>query len=405
MPVSYKRKNSMKKSKSSKGSKSSKLSKRVKTRKSTKTKKRLMRKSKNRSVVRKMRGGVDPDDVLRAIPANLTFDELTLIITDLQSLFRFSQTNKYYWDLINENLMQFINTIFKTLPPEEKAFIEIMRTNMDRFTKLILAEIMLLFKYYNKLDFTNTFKQIYNIDDDIVFNKYLDFMKNKIEYLYLIYKYEFNNLIKVEAKDLEEKKLYFLPEYEFPTNIDEAQVLTFFKPYIQFPSTSLPTDVQENFYFTLIEKTIENNDVTLKIEYYDPHVNEEQENEFNLTLTSTAYVTENSTEPYIEYNKYIITTLVNIYNSIIKKKHNNKTRKEANNKKEKQVIFRKKIMNNTLKKSDIPDPLPGLSKRKLNFFTFYEANKDKYTDKNKLIEDLKGEFPSYFSLISNTNYE
>ena len=57
MPVSYKRKNSMKKSKSSKGSKSSKLSKRVKTRKSTKTKKRLTRKSKNGSVVRKMRGG------------------------------------------------------------------------------------------------------------------------------------------------------------------------------------------------------------------------------------------------------------------------------------------------------------------------------------------------------------
>ena len=63
MPVSYKRKNSMKKSKSSKGSKSSKLSKRVKTRKSTKTKKRLMRKSKNGSVVRKMRGGVDPIDM------------------------------------------------------------------------------------------------------------------------------------------------------------------------------------------------------------------------------------------------------------------------------------------------------------------------------------------------------
>ena len=59
MPVSYKRKNSMKKSKSSKGSKSSKLSKRVKTRKSTKTKKRLTRKSKNGSVVRKMRGGAD----------------------------------------------------------------------------------------------------------------------------------------------------------------------------------------------------------------------------------------------------------------------------------------------------------------------------------------------------------
>ena len=59
MPVSYKRKNSMKKSKSSKGSKSSKLSKRVKTPKNTKPKKRLTRKSKNGSVVRKMRGGAD----------------------------------------------------------------------------------------------------------------------------------------------------------------------------------------------------------------------------------------------------------------------------------------------------------------------------------------------------------
>jgi hypothetical protein len=65
MPVSYKRKNTMKKSKSSKGSKSSKLSKRVKTRKSTKTKKRLTRKSKNGSVVRKMRGGRDNNNNLQ----------------------------------------------------------------------------------------------------------------------------------------------------------------------------------------------------------------------------------------------------------------------------------------------------------------------------------------------------
>ena len=393
MPVSYKRKNSMKKSKSSKGSKSSKLSKRVKTRKSTKPKKRLTRKSKNGSVVRKMRGGVYPDDVLRAIPANLTFDELTLIVRDLQTLFIFSQTNTDYRKLINENLMQFINTIFKTLPPEEKAFIEIMRTNMDRFTKLILAEIMLLFKYYNKPDFTNTFKKIYNIDDDIVFNNYLDFMKNKIEYLYLIYKYEFNNLIKVEGKDLEEKKLYFLPEYEFPTNIDEAQVLTFFKPFMKFANPNIPPDLHKHFYFTLIEKTIENNDVTLKIEYYDPHVNEEQENEFN--LTSTAYVTENSTEPYIEYNKYIITTLINIYNSIIKKKHNNKTRKEANNKNQKQKIFKNNIMKNTLETSDIPDT--SFSTKKLKFINFYEANKDKYTDKETLLGVLTQKFPSYFS--------
>ena len=324
MPVSYKRKNSMKKSKSSKGSKSSKLSKRVKTRKSTKTKKRLTRKSKNGSVVRKMRGGMVHDDVLRANPANLTFDELTLIFRDLQTLFRFSQTNTYYRKLINENLMQFINTIFKNLPPEEKAFIETMKTNMDRFTKLILAEIIVLLNYYNKPDFATYLIKLYNIDDDIVFNKYLDFMKNKIEYLYLIYKYEFNNLIKVEAKDLEEKKLYFFPEYEFPTDIDEAQVfeaqvLTFFKQYIQFPSTSVPDGVQENFYFTLIEKTIENNDETLKIEYYDPHVDEQKEGYYINTTTS---IPVNSEESFIEYNKDIITTLINICNSILKKKAN-----------------------------------------------------------------------------------
>jgi hypothetical protein len=53
MPVSYKRKNTMKKSKSSKGSK------RVKTLKSTKTKKRLTHKSKKVSVFRKMRGGMN----------------------------------------------------------------------------------------------------------------------------------------------------------------------------------------------------------------------------------------------------------------------------------------------------------------------------------------------------------
>jgi len=65
MPVSYKRKNTMKKSKSPKGSKSSKLSKRVKTPKNTKTKKRLTRKSKNGSVVRKMRGGRDNNNNLQ----------------------------------------------------------------------------------------------------------------------------------------------------------------------------------------------------------------------------------------------------------------------------------------------------------------------------------------------------
>jgi len=384
MPVSYKRKNSMKKSKSSKGSKSSKLSKRVKTRKSTKTKKRLTRKSKNGSVVRKMRGGVDPDDVLRAIPANLTFDELTLIIRDLQTLFRFSQTNTDYRKLINENLMQFINTIFKNLPPEEKAFIETMKTNMDRFTKLILAEIIVLLNYYNNPYFTTTFIKLYNIDDDIVFNNYLDFMKNKIEYLYLMYKYEFNNLIKVEPKDLEVTKLYFFPDYEFPTDIDEKQVLTFFKPFKKFPDPNIPPDVHKHFYFTVIAKTIENNDVNLEITYYDPESH----------IISNESVTVNSTEPYIEYNKDIITTLINIYNSIIKKKHNNKTRKEANNKKEKKVIFINKIMTNTLQKRDIPG-LP-LSQHTHKFFTFYEANKDKYTDKNKLIKVLKDKFPSYF---------
>ena len=108
MPVSYKRKNSMKKSKSSKGSKSSKLSKRVKTRKSTKTKKRLMRKSKNGSVVRKMRGGMDPDDVLSTAttnPSTLSSLPDVLIpnlITDLQSMLNLSQTNKQFQTLINK---------------------------------------------------------------------------------------------------------------------------------------------------------------------------------------------------------------------------------------------------------------------------------------------------------------
>ena len=394
MPVSYKRKNSMKKYKSSKGSKSSKLSKRVKTRKISKTKKRLTRKSKNRSVVRKMRGGGNAQPIpARPIPAKLTLDSLMLIIKDLQTLLNFSQIDEYYRDLINLNLKQIIYTIFKNLPPEEKAFIEIMRTNMDRFENLKLAEIIVLLNYYNKPDFATYLIKLYNIDDDIVFNKYLDFMKNKIEYLYLIYKYEFNNLIKVEGKDLEEKKLYFLPEYEFPTNIDEAQVLTFFKPFKKFANPNIPPDLHKHFYFTLIEKTIENNDITLKIEYYDPHVNEEQENEFN--LTSTAYVTENSTEPYIEYNKYIITTLINIYNSIIKKKHNNKTRKEANNKNQKQTIFKNNIMKNTLETKDIPDT--SFSRTKVNFIKFYKANKDKYTDKKTLLGILTQNFPSYFS--------
>ena len=144
----------MKKSKSLKGSKSSKLSKRVKTRKSTKTKKRLARKSKNGSVVRKMRGGVDPDDVPRATtnainPITLSSlpDELIPnLITDLQSMVNLSQTNKQFQTLINNDLMHFINSGFEKFPPIEKKFITIMRTNMDRFKKLKLAEIMLLFK-------------------------------------------------------------------------------------------------------------------------------------------------------------------------------------------------------------------------------------------------------------------
>ena len=60
-----------------------------------------------------------------------------------------------------------------------------MRTKMDRFETLNLAEIMLLFKYYNKPDFTTTFKKIYNIDDDNVFDNYLYFMKNKIYFLHI----------------------------------------------------------------------------------------------------------------------------------------------------------------------------------------------------------------------------
>lgn len=210
MPISYKRKNTMKKSKSSKGSKSSKLSKRVKTRKSTKTKKRLTRKSKKRSVVRKMRGGVDPDDVSRATTnatnpntlSSLPGELIPNLITDLQSMLNLSQTNKQFQTLINKDLMHFINSGFDKFPDTDKNFITLMRTKMDRFKTLKLAEIMLLFKYY-KTDVFN-FTNLYVIDSDDFFNNYLFFMKNNIKIFTLMKIYymhigmtllQFNNLI------------------------------------------------------------------------------------------------------------------------------------------------------------------------------------------------------------------
>lgn len=227
MPVSYKRKNSMKKSKSSKGSKSSKLSKRVKTRKSTKTKKRLMRKSKNGSVVRKMRGGMDPDDVLRPTTnpstlSSLPDDLIPNLITDLQSMLNLSQTNKQFQTLINNNFRQFINSGFNKFPEIEKKFITLMRTKMDRFETLNLAEIMLLFKYYNNPYFTTTFKKIYNIDDDNVFDNYLYFMKNKIYYLHI------NDIYRIH-KTMSKKEFDELME-----NIDKLKRIGFNTHYLIF---------------------------------------------------------------------------------------------------------------------------------------------------------------------------
>jgi len=175
MPVSYKRKNNMKKSKSSKLSKISK------------TKKRLTRKSKKRSVVRKMRGGVEPDEssvaptnatnpnTLSSLPGEL----IPNLITDLQSMLNLSQTNKQFQTLINKDLMHFINSGFDNFPVSEQNFITLMRTKMDRFKTLKLAEIMLLFKYY-KTDVLN-FTNLYVIDSDDFFNNYLFFMKNNIK--------------------------------------------------------------------------------------------------------------------------------------------------------------------------------------------------------------------------------
>jgi hypothetical protein len=230
MPVSYKRKNSMKKSKSSKGSKSSKLSKRVKTRKSTKTKKRLMRKSKNGSVVRKMRGGTDPDDVLRPTTnatnpstlSSLPYDLIPNLITDLQSMLNLSQTNKQFHTLINKDLMHFINSSFDNFPVSEQNFITLMRTKMDRFETLNLAEIMLLFKYYNKPYFTTTFKKIYNSDDDNVFDNYLYFMKNKIYYLHI------NDIYRIH-KTMSKKEFDELME-----NIDKLKRIGFNTHYLIF---------------------------------------------------------------------------------------------------------------------------------------------------------------------------
>ena len=76
-------------------------------------------------------------------------------------MLKLSQTNKQFQTLINKNLMHFINTGFNTFPQKEKEFIEKMKTNIDRFKKLTLAEIILLFKYY-KTDVTN-FTNLYNI--------------------------------------------------------------------------------------------------------------------------------------------------------------------------------------------------------------------------------------------------
>jgi len=119
MPISYKRKYSMKKSKSSKGSKSSKLSKRVKTRKSTKTKKRLTRKSKNVSVVRKMRGGeyeeVKELIIMIAEHSYRDDDDKEDMIRQITSLLPDSVTNiTQFWDFFLTR--QFKKKLLRALP-------------------------------------------------------------------------------------------------------------------------------------------------------------------------------------------------------------------------------------------------------------------------------------------------
>ena len=99
MPVSYKRKNTMKKSKSSKGTKLSK------------SKKCLTRKSKKRSVVRKMGGGADEikipkiNDIIKFVPPHPKLGGIKYIIThfdpDNQDI---TDDSKIHFRAIGENV-------------------------------------------------------------------------------------------------------------------------------------------------------------------------------------------------------------------------------------------------------------------------------------------------------------
>ena len=140
MPISYKRKNSMKKSKSSKGSKSSKLSKRVKTRKSTKTKKRLTRKSKNGSVVRKMRGGRNVDGLNNDLVTFISNDNTnnSLLTIKRGETYFYVEQKSYknlhrFFDLLYKNndiTNEQLNLMFESINFKEKYFINDMDTKI-----------------------------------------------------------------------------------------------------------------------------------------------------------------------------------------------------------------------------------------------------------------------------------
>ena len=173
---------------------------------------------------------MDPDDVLRATtnatnPSTLSsspYDLIPNLITDLQSMLNLSQNNKQFQTLINKDLMHFINSGINKFPEIEKKFITLMQTNMNRFKTLNLAEIMLLFKYYNNQYFNTTFIKLYNIDDDDVFDNYLYFMKNKIYYLHI------NDIYRIH-KTMSKKEFDELME-----NIDKLNRIGFKTHYLIF---------------------------------------------------------------------------------------------------------------------------------------------------------------------------
>ena len=112
-------------------------------------------------------------------PQHLTLDALSLIFKDLNSMFKFAYSSKYYLDLISHNLIHLINSIFRQLPQTEQDFITLMKTNKNRFNQLTIYELRLLFKIFKvKFEFTGS---IYSIDNDVLFNNYLFLFKQQID--------------------------------------------------------------------------------------------------------------------------------------------------------------------------------------------------------------------------------